>query len=144
MTGPAAGPAGAAASPSDEQLAIGQVLARYCLYLDRQDIDGWVGLFTSDGVYEVYGRTWEGHDGLRAMAEAAPPGLHLGGVPVIELTGPGRATAHRNLLFVPLDDQPHRRALYTDDLVKTDAGWRIRRCRCQFLTAAGLADRPDR
>ncbi len=125
-----------------DQLAIGQILARYCLYLDRQDTDGWIGLFTPDGVYEVYGRTWEGHDRLRAMADAAPPGLHLGGPPVIEPTGDGRARSYRNLLFVPLDDQPHRRALYTDDLVKTPDGWRIQRCRCQFVTPDGIADRP--
>lgn len=34
--------------------------------------------------------------------------------------------------------------MYDEDLVRTDAGWRIARCRCRFHTADGLADRPPK
>ena len=82
----------------DDQVAISDLLARYCLTLDVDDVEGWVQLFLPDCRYEVYGRTWEGHEGLRAMMAAAPGGLHLGGLPVIEMTSPDRAKTARNLL----------------------------------------------
>ncbi|CAO5188454.1 SnoaL-like domain-containing protein [Frankia sp. AiPs1] len=128
----------------EDQVAIGQLLARYCLTLDLDDVEGWVGLFTEDGNYLVYGRTFEGHHGLRAMASAAPGGLHLGGPPVIEMLGADSARTTRNLLFVDRADGIPRNAVYHDDLVRTADGWRIRTCRCQFITKDGLADRPAR
>ena len=35
-------------TPEDD-VAIRNLLARYCLLLDQDDIDDWVQLFTSDG-----------------------------------------------------------------------------------------------
>ena len=37
-----------------------------------------------------------------------------------------------------------RSAVYTDELHRTADGWRIAHCRCRFIVADGLADRPDR
>jgi 3-phenylpropionate/cinnamic acid dioxygenase small subunit len=124
--------------------AIRQLLARYCLTLDVDDLEGWVALFTPDVSYEVYGRTFDGHDGLRAMVRGAPGGLHLGGPPVIELIDTDHARTRRNLLFLERGSTEMRSAVYDDELVRTDDGWRIARTRCRFLTADGLADRPDR
>ena len=36
-----------------------------------------------------------------------------------------------------------RSAVYDDELVRTPDGWRIESCRCRFIVAGGLADRPD-
>jgi hypothetical protein len=130
-------------SPQDH-VAISYLLARYCLTLDLDDVDGWVSLFTPEACYEVYGRAFRGHEGLRAMMGAAPGGLHLGGPPVIEMLGADRARTTRNLLFVDRADGSSRNAVYTDDLVRTPEGWRIAACRCQFITPNGLADRPPR
>jgi len=129
-------------SPED-QVAIGQLLARYCLALDLDDIEAWVDLFTPDASYEVYGRSWDGHDGLRKMMRGAPGGLHLGGPPVIEMTGPDTASTTQNLLFVERETAIMRRSVYTDGLRRTADGWRIARRRCQFIVMDGLADRPD-
>lgn len=123
-----------------DELEIRNLLARYCLFLDLDDIDAWVGLFTEDAVYQVYGREWVGHERLRSMFAGAPGGLHLGGPPVIELDG-DRARTLRNLLFVERSGE-QRSAVYDDDLVRTDAGWRIARTRCRFIVAHGLSDRP--
>src|SRR5215475_7126999 len=41
-------------SPEDH-VAISDLLARYCLTLDQDDVEGWVSLFTPDASYEVYG-----------------------------------------------------------------------------------------
>ena len=130
-------------SPEDHA-AISNLLARYCLALDLDDVDGWVSLFTPDATYQVYGRVFAGHEGLRAMMGAAPGGLHLGGPPVIDVLDGDRARTTRNLLFVDRSDGVARNAVYTDDLVRTLDGWRIAACRCQFITADGLSDRPAR
>jgi len=128
----------------EDHVAIADLLARYCLALDADDVDRWVDLFLPDARYEAYGRSFEGHDGLRRMISEAPGGLHLGGPPVIEMTAPDRAKTTRNLLFVDRRTGESRSAVYTDELHRTAEGWRIARCRCRFLVADGLCDRPDR
>ncbi|XVQ14930.1 nuclear transport factor 2 family protein [Spirillospora sp. CA-255316] len=127
---------------SEDHAAISTLLARYCLTLDLEDADGWVSLFTPDARYEVYGRSFDGHEGLRKVFLAAPGGMHLGGVPVIEMTGADAARTTRNLLFVDRSTGVSRNAVYVDDLVRTSEGWRIAACRCRFITSDGLADRP--
>lgn len=129
---------------AEDHVAIVELLARYCLALDTDDIDGWVNLFMPDASFGVYGRSFDGHEGLRRMMREAPGGLHLGGPPVIEMTGPDRAKTTRNLLFVERKTGASRSAVYTDELCRTAGGWRIAHCRCQFIVADGLSDRPDR
>ena len=128
-------------SPAD-YVAISDLLARYCLLLDLDDVDGWVALFTPDASYEVYGRSFEGHDGLRTMMAGAPGGLHLGGPPVIEMVDHDHAKTMQNLLFVDRKNGVSRGAVYTDELCRTEDGWRIARRRCRFIAADGLSDRP--
>jgi SnoaL-like domain len=128
-------------SPEDH-VAISNLLARYCLTLDLDDVEGWVALFTADATYEVYGRSFRGHDGLRKMLSGAPGGLHLGGPPVIEMVDGDHARTRRNLLFVEQGDGPSRCAVYDDELHRTAVGWRIASTRCRFIVADGLADRP--
>ena len=127
----------------EDHVAITDLLARYCLALDLDDVETWVSLFTLDASYEVYGRSWDGHEGLRKMMRAAPSGLHLGGPPVIELVGPDEATTMQNLLFVDAKTGAMRRSVYTDRLCRTEDGWRIGKRRCRFIVAEGLSDRPD-
>jgi 3-phenylpropionate/cinnamic acid dioxygenase small subunit len=127
----------------EDHVAITNLLARYCLYLDHDDVEGWVSLFTPDGVFEVYGRSFDGHQGLRAMAQAAPGGLHLGGPPVVDMVEAQAARSQQNLLFVNREDGSSRSAIYDDHLVKTPEGWRIAKRRCRFVVADGLSDRPS-
>ena len=130
-------------TPADH-VAISNLLARYCLSLDNDDVEEWVSLFTADAVYEVYGRTFVGPDGLRHMMAGAPGGLHLGGPPVIEVLDADRATTTQNLLFIDRSDGASRGAVYTDELRRTAQGWRIARRRCRFIGPEGLSDRPAR
>jgi hypothetical protein len=48
----------------------------------------------------------------------------------------------RNLLFVDRRTGESRNAVYDEDLVRTGDGWRIARCRCRFIVADGLNERP--
>src|SRR5262245_20920964 len=130
-------------SPEDH-VAISDLMARYCLTLDVEDVEGWVSLFTPDASFEVYGRSWNGHDGLRKMATAAPGGLHLGGPPVIDMIDRDHARTRRNLLFMERREGIARNAVYDDDLLRTDSGWKIAKTRCRFIVAEGLSDRPAR
>ena len=130
-------------SLADDHADIRNLMARYCVYLDLDDADGWVGLFTPDAVYQVYGHEFAGHEGLRSMVTAAPGGLHLGGPVTIDLDG-DRARTMRNLLFVERGSGDTRQAVYDEDLVRTAGGWRIARCRCRFHTDDGLKDRPPK
>jgi 3-phenylpropionate/cinnamic acid dioxygenase small subunit len=130
-------------SPTPEDhVQITQLLAQYCLILDHDDVDAWVALFTPDATYEVYGRAFEGHDGLRRMMTGAPGGLHLGGPPVIRMLDRDRAETQQNLLFIDRNDGAIRSAVYTDELVRTGDGWRIAKRRCRFIVADGFSDRP--
>ena len=129
---------------AEDHVAITDLLARYCLTLDHGDVEGFIALFTPEARYEVYGRAFEGHAGLRALLEAAPGGLHLGGPPTIEMIDRHRARTRRNLLFVDRTSGASRSAVYTDELQRTAGGWQIARCRCQFIVADGLSDRPER
>jgi 3-phenylpropionate/cinnamic acid dioxygenase small subunit len=134
----------AAMNPTaEDHVAITNLLARYCLALDLDDVDAWVALFTPDASFQVYGRSWDGHEGLRKMLGAAPGGLHLGGPPVIEMVGADAARTTQNLLFVEARTGTMRRSVYTDELRRTPVGWQIARRRCQFIVADGLSDRPD-
>jgi len=126
----------------DDHVAITQLLARYCLALDQDDVEDCVALFAPDAVYEVFGRSFEGHDGIRRMMKAAPGGLHLGGAPVIEMVGPDGARTRQNSLFVDRTSGVSRGVVYTDELRRSETGWRFARRRCQFIVRDGLSDRP--
>jgi 3-phenylpropionate/cinnamic acid dioxygenase small subunit len=128
---------------ADDHAEISNLLARYCILLDLDDVEGWVDLFTLDGTYEVYGRTFVGHDGLRKMLSGAPGGLHLGGPAMVESIEGDEARTWQNLLFVERATTVQRRSLYDDRLQRTADGWRIASRRCRFITPDGLAARPD-
>lgn len=127
---------------ADDDAEIRNLLARYCVLLDQDDVEAWVALFTPDAAYHVYGHTFTGHDGLRQMLAGAPGGLHLGGSPAIDPVDDDHARTQQNLLFVDRTTGESRRALYDDELVRTGDGWRIASRRCRFIVADGLSDRP--
>jgi len=129
---------------SDDYTAIANLLASYCLALDRDEVERCVDLFTQDGSFEVYGRSFDGQDAIRAMMESAPSGLHLGGPPAVEIVDPDLARTRQNLLFIDRATGEMRSTLYTDELRRTSDGWRIRRRACQFIVTTGISDRPDR
>lgn len=125
----------------DEQAAIMNLLAHYCIALDHDDIETWISLFTEDGSFEVYGRSFDGHGGLRAMIAAAPKGLHLGGPPFVRMHDANSAQTEQNLLFMDRQTGVSRSAVYQDHVVRIEGGWKIRKRTCRFIGAEGLSDR---
>jgi ketosteroid isomerase-like protein len=128
--------------PSNDQAAIRELLAAYALTLDAGDIDGCVQLFTADAQFQVYGRSFAGHDGIRKMFHDAPRGLHLTGVSRIDVRD-NTATARSQVLFVRAGSLQLRPALYDDGLVRDGRQWRFQRRRCRFITSHGLSDSPE-
>ena len=117
------------------------LLARYGNRLARSDHSGWVDLFTTDGRFEVYGRSFEGPEELLRMAESAPGGLHLTSAALIEIDGDS-ATVEQSFLFVDQVSHESRIGWYDDQLVRTSEGWRFQVRRSTFLTPDGPSDRP--
>ncbi len=127
---------------TDDHVAIRALIAAYALDLDAGDIDACVQLFTRDGEFLVYGRSFAGHDGIGQMFRDAPRGLHLTGVSRVDVRGDA-ATARSQVLFVRAVDLNLRPALYDDELVRDGGRWRFVRRRCQFVTSHGLSDSPE-
>lgn len=127
---------------STDHAAIRELIAGYALALDARDIDACVRLFTADGEFLVYGRSFAGRDGVRQMFSDSPHGLHLTGVSRIDVRGDA-ATARSQVLFVRAGDLQLRPALYDDELIRQGPQWFFRRRRCQFITSHGLSDSPE-
>ncbi len=119
------------------------LLTAYALALDVDDVEAAVQLFTPDGGFEVYGRRFAGHDGLRAMMTAAPKGMHLAGRAYIEVAGDA-ASIRSQLIFIEAALTETRLAIYDDRAVKVNGRWRFETRRCRFITPDGLSDRPAR
>jgi ketosteroid isomerase-like protein len=125
-----------------DDLAIRDLLTRYALALDADDIDECLELFTEDAEFVVFGRTFSGRDQIRAMFQSAPRGLHLTGVSSIDLSD-NAARARSQVLLVEAGTMQLRPALFDDEIRRDGQRWRFLRRRCQFITSSGLADRPE-
>lgn len=128
-------------SDADAHTAINDLLARYCVLLDREDVDAVAELFAEDAQFHVFGHTYEGPAGVRHVLRGAPRGLHVAGPPVIDV-GPGRATVAQNLVYADATTHALRLVMYDDVLVETPAGWRFAERRIRFLGPDGLVDKP--
>ena len=126
----------------DDDRAIRDLLARYALALDTDDIDRCLDLFADDGEFVVFGREFSGREQIRAMFESAPRGLHLTGVSSVEVSG-DTATARSQVLLVEAGTMHLRPALFDDELSRDGRRWRFRRRRCRFITSGGPGDRPE-
>jgi uncharacterized protein (TIGR02246 family) len=127
---------------TDDHTAIRELLAGYALALDAGEIDACVQLFTTDGEFLVYGRSFAGHEGIAKMLRDAPRGLHMTGVSRVDVRD-DTATARSQVLFVRAGDLHLRPALYDDQLVRRHGHWRFQRRRCQFITSRGLSNSPE-
>src|SRR5258708_11881528 len=127
---------------SEPSAAICELIGAYASALDAGDVDECLALFTPDAEFWVYGRSFDGHDGIEKMFRDAPRGLHMTGVSRIDVRD-DTATARSQVLFVRAGDLHLRPALYDDQLVRRHGHWRFQLRRCQFITSHGLSDSPE-
>ena len=121
--------------------ALHDLLASYCILMDRRDAEGWADLFLPDGHFFAFGRSFDGRDKLVKLATTSPGGVHLAGDPLIALDGE-EATIQQNFVFVDQVSHDLRIGFYDDVCVRTATGWRFRTRRCTFLSATGPSERP--
>ncbi|WP_067862965.1 nuclear transport factor 2 family protein [Nocardia shimofusensis] len=125
-------------SRSDDLLEIQQVLARYAVTITQGDIEGLIAVFTPDGTYSAFGDTYT-LDVFPDLVAAAPKGLFLTGLPVLEIDG-DTATGTQPLCFVEHSSHDMRIGYYTDTLERTPDGWRIKTRRMTFIRRNGDHD----
>ncbi|MGY1899646.1 nuclear transport factor 2 family protein [Nocardia gipuzkoensis] len=125
-------------SRSDDLLEIQQVLARYAVTITKGDIDGLLAVFTPDGTYSAFGDTYT-LDLFPELVAAAPKGLFLTGIPVLDIDGDA-ATGTQPLCFVEHSTHDMRIGYYTDSLVRTTDGWRLKTRKMTFIRRNGEHD----
>jgi 3-phenylpropionate/cinnamic acid dioxygenase small subunit len=119
----------------DGEGAVVALLHRYALACDERDFDALRACFTPDATAEYSGvRLEAGVDhivehlqGLRGV----PLTQHVVGTVVVDVTGSrARATSYTTVHLLRAAGEGHevvhRGVRYDDELVRTDAGWRIR------------------
>lgn len=131
----------AAPDRGEDRAAIQALLVDYGRTLDARDFDGFAALFARDGVYLAGGggaplsAAEAGAAMRRTFAENAlgfaEPNYHLFFNQTVEFTGPDRATASsQSLYMVPGEDGAPRAAMmaqYDDQLVREAGRWKFAR-----------------
>jgi 3-phenylpropionate/cinnamic acid dioxygenase small subunit len=119
------------AQPSREE-KVRRTLAEFCHFTDAGDFDRWVGLFTGDGAFCMFGQSHTGHSALRAFIEDDQPphrrGLHLTTDSVIRFDG-DMARVSSNFVFLAAGDTAIVAAAggqYHDVLVPQGDRWLFR------------------
>lgn len=118
-------------------LACERVVLRFTAAFDASDLDGMLAEFAPDGVWQRMEGVVRGHDGLRALMAARPPGLLVRHVVTnmrVAPAGPGSATCtsyvtvyrhdHGGTKPAPLA-QPALVGVYHDTLRKTGQTWML-------------------
>ena len=117
----------------EDKLAIHELIARYNFALNFGDIEGWVGCFTEDGIFECPFAIFKGHPALRQYitertAERQKyPLRHLPTNIIVEVRG-DRASAQFYLLTLqvrPEGMQLLTTGVYHDQIKKIDGTWRF-------------------
>jgi uncharacterized protein (TIGR02246 family) len=123
----------------EDQLAIQRVITDYSAFLDARDYDGYVGLFTEDGVWQNGATRREGRAEIRAMltglfGEPDPDfvnrsSFHQIGNFEIDVDG-DTARAKSRFVFVMRGERgaptPALSGQYHDELVRVGGRWMIR------------------
>jgi hypothetical protein len=119
-------------------LELQQLLARFAVGMTRTDIDAVLAVFTPDGYYSAFGEKYTLAD-FPALAQAAPKGLFMTGMPQLEITG-DTATGYQPLCFVDQSNHDMRLGWYTDTYLRTADGWRLQTRTMTFLRRSGSRD----
>jgi hypothetical protein len=121
-----------------DRLEIQDLLARYCDAVDRQDWEAFDGIFTPDAFIDysaMGGSSGDVTTTKKFLADTMPSFptyQHLVGSTVLDIDGDtarARTICHNPMLFSAGAD-PNMFVCglwYRDELVRTAAGWRIRR-----------------
>lgn len=118
--------------PSVSRLAIHELVARYNMSWDSEDVDGVLACFSADGVFiDAAGGQHRGHDAIRAFVAASPAAFgkmrHITSSHLVEqLTD--RTAQHRcYVVFVshPAGERVLDTGEYDDAVELSEGAWRF-------------------
>lgn len=115
-----------------DRLDILQLCSRYNKTVDAGDVEGWLSVWTDDGVFETSFGTFKGREALRNFMKfymsSSKGNRHVSVNPVVEGDGDA-ATLACDLLLVRTPGMPSLFATgtYTDALRKVNGTWRFQR-----------------
>ena len=124
----------------EDQQAIERVITDYSANLDARDYDGYVGLFTEDGVWQNGSTRREGHAEIREMlsglfGEVEEDYVNLSSFHLIsnfevDVDGDTASAKSRFVFFMRGEGgspTPELSGQYHDELVRVDGTWKIAR-----------------
>jgi hypothetical protein len=118
---------------NDDYIAITNLLAEYALASDESRFEDWANLFAKDGEMHAFRKIWTGHDVLVGFISEAPEGIHICGLPRIDIQG-DRADATVSFIFAQFEDKKiWSMGHYINELVKTADGWRYKTLKIKIL-----------
>jgi hypothetical protein len=149
---------GADLSKADDDRAIREVLALYCMLLDDRRFEDWGKLFAKDAEWTIPWASFRGQEaivqGLREI-DVGPPGWckHISHFPVIRIESASRAYAWSDLSCYVRDRASGEWSLvaagrYYDELEKAGGQWRFKRRRADIdegqpaITQPSFSTRP--
>ena len=115
--------------PTDDRLAIRELVDAYGDAVCRRDADAWVATWAPDGLWCIRGQRFQGHASLRATWEAAMAAyrfVSFSGYPGhIEVHGDGaRLRVHTTEWLAPVQGPPRlQHGSYDDTLVRIAGRW---------------------
>lgn len=129
------------ATRSEDLLEIQQLLARYAVTITQGDVDGLVQVFTADGTYSAFGSTYT-LARFPELVEAAPKGLFMTGMALVELDGDDQdhASGTQPLCFIEHSQHDMRIGYYKDTYLRTEDGWRLKTRAMTFIRRNGDHD----
>lgn len=126
--------------PLEDVIELQQLLARYAVGMTKDDVESVMEVFTPDGTYSAFGDVYPLVD-FPALVAAAPKGLFMVGLPVLELdSDTGTGTGQQPLCFVEQKTHDMRIGYYTDTYRRTAEGWRLQTRSMTFLRKSGSQD----
>jgi hypothetical protein len=129
-------------SYAEDRALIEDLQARYLFALDFGDVDTYLSTFTEDGILDIVGMKWQGHEEIRgiieSMSQNAPEGQGQQGlypatgrhnITNIVLKIDGDKAVGRAYWFHYENDNPERNSVldsyghYEDEMVKVNGQW---------------------
>jgi hypothetical protein len=125
---------------TEDYIAITNLLAEYALASDECRHEDWARLFAKDGEMHAFRKVWKGYEELVSFISAAPEGIHICGLPRIDIQG-DRADVTVNFAFLRFEDKKvWSMGLYINELVKTADGWRYQTLKIKILKPSKPAE----
>lgn len=114
----------------EDGFSITNLLNLYAHLVDACDWEGLHRVFTEDASYDMGAVKLDKYDGLEAIREALAsmehPEAHFALTPYLASPGPDGFISVRSKFLVRLKDRTVADGVYSDSVVSTPVGWRIR------------------